>query len=310
MNCGSRIIRLGQVVALFALFAATGISQKDSDKWLRVVTGEDSVIDVDKTSLAIEPNQLIQADFRTVLSKNEPIPEKPGTKYSTRLNTIEFDLKDGRYRVLKSTLSDSSGALLLSSQSHDTSKWRSASDGTANRLYSVAEQLAPFGSWAVRSYRYPSGETPQNDDPKELTALVGEDISLRLRYVQVSDKVCQTPVFDPLTITSGEFQKRFGTPLTALGLKTDKINALMLSCKTVNTYDITYDIPAEPEGAPRLKAKGVRPQTKQVVVVKQADPAKFPEQTLILLLDDRPALMLWDGVFLEIERQANSILPK
>src|SRR5262249_15309662 len=113
------VVRFALAVAILGLFVATAYSQKSSDKWLRVITGEDSVIDVDKSSLVLEPRQLIHADFRTTLLAEESIPEKPDVKYLTRLDSIQFNIRDGEYKILKSTLMDSAGNILLSFSPRD-----------------------------------------------------------------------------------------------------------------------------------------------------------------------------------------------
>jgi len=286
-----------------AVPAVKGFPQKQSDKWLRVITGEESMIDLDKSSLVLEPNQLLHADFRTTFLRDEPIPELPDTRYLTRLDTIQFNVKNEEYRVLKSTLFDPSGKVVLSSQPRNASDWKRTYGGTNSRLYNAAIQLAPFGWWKVKSFRYASGETPQKDDPTELTSLVGTDLSLQLGNVQISNKSCRSPIFEPLTISAEQFLRKLGGPLKSLGVQASKISALMLTCETVSTV-----VFPEPESLPTLKTK-VAPRAVQYTVVKKADPKDFPEQTLILLLAQGKALMLWDGVFLEIERPGNPFLP-
>src|SRR5262245_48926173 len=140
MSYGFKIVRLGLVIVILTVLGNTDYSQKNSDKWLRVVTGEESVMDLDKFSLVLEPNQLLHADFRTTLLKEEPIPEIPNARYLTRVDTIQFSVKDEEYRILKSTLFDSSGKAVLSSQPRNATSWKPG----GYRLYSAAIQLAPF----------------------------------------------------------------------------------------------------------------------------------------------------------------------
>lgn len=254
----------------FVLSVPNGITQKNVDQWLRVVTDEESIIDVDRSSLVLEENRIIRAKFRTTLLKSERIAGKPDIKYQTRLDSIQFNIKDRHYRIFESTLFDASGKVVSSYQSSVADGWKALKGRTGSRLFHAASQLSPFGTWKVLSYHYANGDPPASDDPSELKSLVGTDILLLLDRVQVGKRSCSSPVFESKTITDDEFVKRVGSPLKSLGISTDKVEAIMLKC----------------EGRDQ-----------------------FPSQTFILRLSDGNALMLWDGVFLEIERARNQFLP-
>ncbi len=151
----------------------TGLAQDNTDQWLRVFTEEESIIDVNRSSLVLEQNQVISAQFKTKLLKPEPVPGKPDIKYQTRLDSIQFSMKDRRYRISESDLLDASGNVVFSYSSRDANSWKPLSGRTVNRLFNAASQLRPFGIWRVVSYRYASGDPASDNDPPELTSLVG-----------------------------------------------------------------------------------------------------------------------------------------
>lgn len=268
MNSRQLVIRLVFVTAIFVVSSLTGHAQ--DDLWLRVVTAEESVIEVNRTSLVLERNGVIRAEFRTQLSTPEAVPEKLGVKYQTRLDSIQFSVKDDRYRIAESKLLDESGKTVMSYSSSDTDNWKSLGGRTARRLFGAAGQLEPFGVWRVVNYRYASGELPSDQDPSELTSLVGSDILLNLDRLVVRNETCYSPVFESRTITDAEVVKRLGSSITSLGIASDKLDAIYVACKSKNNS---------------------------------------PVQTFILRLPDNKALMLWDGVFLEMERTKNIFLP-
>jgi hypothetical protein len=255
-------------VLLMALFVSKGIAQNDGDQWLRVVTGEQLVIDVDRMSLVLEPNRTVRATFKTILSNPEPVSGR-SVKLKTRVDTLQFNLKDSQYRVAETILSDSSGVTIYH-VTNDDQNWRALGSSTGRRLSSAVRQLRPFGFWSVLSYRYATGEPPTLDDPTELTSLIGKRISLSWDNVQIGKYSCRSPRFESQTITNDEFLRRTGSPLTSLGISVNKVEAISFICEA------------------------------QVVLTPQ---------TLILRLPDGKALMSWEGVFFEIERDRNVFLP-
>ena len=287
VNHHSSIMRLIFAMVVVALLVLTGLGQNNADQWLRVLTGEDSVIDVNRLSLVLEPKQVITAQFRTRLLKSEPIPGNSGLKYESRIDFFEFDIKDQLYRISKSDLIGSSGKVVLSNTSSDPGSWKQLRGPTAHRLFSAASQLQPFGLWRVLSYRYVSGDPAMDNDPPELKALPGSDVLLNLDKVVIGRQTCYVPIFDPKTITDQEFAHRIGNSLRSLGVQSDKLDAIFLRCKAKdNSYQAAV-----------LRGGSVWEQD------------KFPYQTIILRLSGDKALMLWDGVFLDLERTKNLFLP-
>jgi len=292
MNPYPSITKLTFTIVFVAVSVLTGHGQNDSDQWLRVLTGEGSIIDVRRLSLVLEPKQVITAQFRTRLLKSEPVPGNSGLKYESRVDLFEFDIKDQLYRISKSDLLDSSGKVVLSNTLSDPDSWKQLRGPTAHRLFSAASQLQPFGIWKVMSYRYASGDSASNDDPPELKNLIGSEVLLKLDRVVVGRQTCEAPVFDPKTVTEREFAHRIGNSLKSIGIQYDKLDAIFLRCETKTTWS----------ELPSLRRNHV---TSDFASKKE----NFPSQTIILRLPGNKALMLWDGVFLDLERTKNPFLP-
>jgi hypothetical protein len=261
------IVSVGLMSLLFALSVPTSNAQKAADQWLRTVTDDDFVIDVNRSSMVIGPDHVISARFRTTLLKEETVPGKPTVRYLTRVDSIHFDLKDRQYLIHESSFLDASATVVLSLTG--TGDWKPRYGRTADKLFQAARQLSPFGFWKVLSYRYASGRPHANGEPPELTSLVGTTVRLDLDGVSVGKGQCWSPVFEPKTTTNEEFVKQTGSPLKALGISTDKVEAITVKCRAGDG---------------------------------------FPSQTLILKLAGNNALMLWEGVFLKIERPGNPFL--
>src|SRR5687768_10362858 len=112
MNFPGSVVRLVMSSLLVGgTFVLVSAQDKDPE-WRRVVTGADSIIDVDERSLRFTPNESgYRADFRTKLTAAEDIPSRPGVKYLVRIDTIEFGQG---YRIRATKFVDRKGAVVHS----------------------------------------------------------------------------------------------------------------------------------------------------------------------------------------------------
>src|SRR4030095_10001057 len=226
--------KLSILFCLVGLLAVTSISQDNADRWLRVLTDEDSTIEVNRFSLVLEPDQVIRADFRTTFATPMLLKGTQGGSYQSRLDSIQFRLNDKRYRVRESKFVDSSGHVLSSSSKGASDEWKSAWGRTGSALFSAATQLRPFGTWKIVSYKYASGENPSKSDPPELKALLASGMHLAFDHVRVADLNCDSPVLEPTVMTDDEFSQRVGTSLKTMGIA-DSVNVLYLRCQGRST---------------------------------------------------------------------------
>jgi hypothetical protein len=112
-------------IALPLLFVAA----QEKDKWKRVYTYDDSVVELNKTKLEQVDERAARADFRTVYSDQQPLRGKPGVKYKTRFETIEFRCTSGQYRVVEVKLLDSKGKAVDSYKMTEDEDWIATKSG-------------------------------------------------------------------------------------------------------------------------------------------------------------------------------------
>lgn len=249
------------LIILLVLCTGQTLAQDDNNTWQRVITGPGFKIDISIQSLQLEANRNFAAKFKTTLSKSESVEEKPGAKYKTRLETIEFDSKTAKYRILETDFLDSTGKTVHSSSSD---QWKVIINGkTASQLYYKAMSLPPFGTWNVITYRYADGTPAAIDDPSDLRKLIGGSLFLTFDSVQLAGKICTNPSFELKKISDEEFTKRTGSPLKTLGVEGVSLDAILMKYEPDRSY---------------------------------------LSQTFFLQLPNRKILLLWDGVFLELER--------
>lgn len=113
--------------------------QREKEKWQRVYTGEDSTIEMDiskVTFVEYDASRKVtfaynagRVGFRTIFSKPEALKENQGTKYKTRLETIEFNCAAKRYRLYEATLLDEKGKLVKTFARDPSAEWREIKSG-------------------------------------------------------------------------------------------------------------------------------------------------------------------------------------
>ena len=201
----------------------------EKDKWQRVYTGEDSVIDLDVSSLTFHAGHVLRVIFRTTLAQAESLKEKQGTKYKRRLEAIEFNLSARQYRFHEITLLDSTGQAVQSYEANASEDWKVIKwGGMMQRLFDAARQLPPFGEWKVVDYRFGDG-TPS--DAQQFRKLIGTRVRLNSDSAGVGTKVCSSPAYQSKLLTDKEFLRELGISLESIGIKTNQAETIAVKCE-------------------------------------------------------------------------------
>lgn len=126
------------------LFAA----QEQKQKWQRVYTGEDSIIEIDISKVTFVENNESRSGtfsyntgrvgFRTIFSKPEALKEKPGVKYKSRVETIDFNCATNRYRSHEANLLDEKGKVIKTFGWDPSAEWKEIKRGGMMDKLSVA----------------------------------------------------------------------------------------------------------------------------------------------------------------------------
>ena len=117
-----------RVLVCILLMVRIPILAQEKDKWRRVYTGEDAVIDMKVTQVTFEIGSSGRVRFRTILSKPE-ILKMPAVEYKSRLETIDFRCAEHTYRVYEATLLDSKGQPIQSYEAKLSQDWKIAKAG-------------------------------------------------------------------------------------------------------------------------------------------------------------------------------------
>ena len=266
-NTLSWLPRIGAtlIICLLGTLPISIRAQKQNDKWQRVYTGDDSIIEINGSSLRFEPNHILRVGFRTTFSKPENLVGSPGAKYKSRLETIDFKLDEQRYRLYETTLLDPQGRTLQSYAATSLEDWRVLKQGgIMERLFNAALALPPFGLWKAVAYRFADGNPTGVTPTPELARLVGTRVRLQSDRVAVGATVCTAPAFEDRRASKEEFSRSFGIQFESIGIKAEQVEAINVRC----------------EGSEWA-----------------------PPQSLLVKVSEGEMLMLWDGVFLVLKRE-------
>ena len=134
--------------ALVMMSALLFAGQREKEKWERVYTGEDSIIEINVSKVTFVEYSTARkvtfsydtgrVGFRTIYSKPEVLKEKPGVKYKSRLETIEFNCaaNTARYRLYEATLLDEKSKVIKTFARDPSAEWKEIKRG------GVMEKLA------------------------------------------------------------------------------------------------------------------------------------------------------------------------
>src|SRR5688572_26634266 len=101
-------MRMISLVFVFLISTPFAIAQ-EQEKWQRITTLEDSVIEMNISTVVFSTGGIGRVKFRFSLSKPEPVREMPGVKYQSFIETVEFKCDERQYRLYDVTLLNRKG---------------------------------------------------------------------------------------------------------------------------------------------------------------------------------------------------------
>lgn len=255
-----RITLLIIFVVLTSGLAAKTEAQ-ESPVWKRVYTGDGYTIEVNVGSFEFVANGILQGQIRTVLNKEEVL--KDGAKSKTRLETVEYNLRQRVHRSVQVVLLDTSGKP-VQTQDLATAVWKPLRPaGIMDRVLLTSRVGLPFGKWKIASYRLVEGGEQNTERSEELNKLIGASVSLEGEIAQVDQTVCQIPVYKSEHFKVSELAHKLGSDIKLPEVQSDQLDLIYVRC----------------EGG------GWR-----------------PPQSMLVKLPEGRMLMLWKGVFLTLKR--------
>jgi len=274
---GQRTMRrylITQLILLLACLIVTGstFGQREDDRWQRIYSGDDATIEILPSSLRLESDHLLTVTFRTAMSSSQPLKkEKPGVKYKTVIETIEFNPITRQYRYSEIRWLDSGGTEVDHYQATAPTDWRPIKQaGMVDRMLEMAVSATPFGTWRVGYYRLAEGETKSSALRSEATKLIGTIVRLSPRKAEFGANLCNSPDYESRSLTADELGRQLGIQIRSIGIKSERVEVVNLKCLS--------------------------------------DDWK-PPQSLVIKLPEGGLLMLWNGIFFDLEKTDSSGTP-
>jgi hypothetical protein len=130
------------LAALALLLAPATLNAQEKQEWSRVYTFEESVIDMNTRLVSFSGRNSGRVRFRWSFEKPQSWGAKPGVKYRSRLEVVEFDCKEERYRNSALTLFDAGGKMVHTEETDWFGPWTPVdSQSFIERLYEPACRL-------------------------------------------------------------------------------------------------------------------------------------------------------------------------
>jgi hypothetical protein len=102
------MIRSALATLIICLSVASLAAQKSVERWHRVYTGDDSLIEIDLDSVSFA-DHVIRAQFRTIYSSPATLSNNSNVKYTTRIEDLGFKIDAKQYHLYETSLLDPSG---------------------------------------------------------------------------------------------------------------------------------------------------------------------------------------------------------
>ncbi|HYG79860.1 MAG TPA: surface-adhesin E family protein [Pyrinomonadaceae bacterium] len=130
------------LAALALILAPTTLNAQEKREWYRVYTFEESVIEMNTQLVSFSGKSTGRVRFRWSFEKPQRWGAKGGVEYRSRLEVVEFDCKEKRYRHSALTLFDASGRTVHAEEMDWFGPWTPvAYQSFTNRLYEPACRL-------------------------------------------------------------------------------------------------------------------------------------------------------------------------
>ncbi len=120
------------------LLASTRLTAQQLPEWYRVYTFDESMIEMNTAQVTFGGKDIGRVRFRWTFNQLETLSGEPRVKYKTRLEVMEFNCPDRRYRLYDVTLFDQSGKVIRKEEMNPPDEWRTVRSGSM-----MARLLAP-----------------------------------------------------------------------------------------------------------------------------------------------------------------------
>jgi hypothetical protein len=113
---------------------------QEKEKWKRVITFDESVVDLNVSQVSFGEGDIAQVKFRTTYSKLVPV--RGGGNYKVLVEVMDFRCQERLYRLSEETFFDKKGTVIPMPGTSVSAEWKPVkSQGMMERLLAPACEL-------------------------------------------------------------------------------------------------------------------------------------------------------------------------
>jgi hypothetical protein len=173
-----------RAILLFAfLLSSTSLAAQQLPEWYRVYTFDESIIEMNTTLVTFGGKDIGRVRLRWTFDQPEALSGEPQVKYKSRLEVMEFNCSQRRYRLYEVTLFDEAGRVIRKEEINPPDEWRTV------RFGSVMESLFSPACALIERTRNPPVPVPPavSGDAIELDKLLKFAFSFKQSLEQSKD---------------------------------------------------------------------------------------------------------------------------
>jgi hypothetical protein len=160
------------------LLSSTSLPAQQLPEWYRVYTFDESIIEMNTSLVTFISKDVYRVRFRWTFDHPEALNGEPQVKYKSRLEVMEFNCSEQRYRPYHLTFFDAAGNIVRLEEMHPPREWRTVTFG------SVMEKLFAPACELIKQKTRPPGAS---SDAIELEKAARFALSFSQRLEQAKD---------------------------------------------------------------------------------------------------------------------------
>jgi surface-adhesin protein E len=115
---------------LVFVLASTSLTAQNLPEWYRIYTFDESIIEMNTSLVTFGGKDIARVRFRWVFDQPETLGGERPVKYKSRLEVMEFDCSDRRYRLHHVSLFDAAGEAIRHELVEAPDEWRTVRSGS------------------------------------------------------------------------------------------------------------------------------------------------------------------------------------
>jgi len=112
------------------LLSSTSLYAQQLPTWYRVYTFDESIVEMNTSLVTFISKDISRVRFRWTFDEPEALSGEPQLKYKSRLEVMEFNCSEQRYRPYHLTFFDAAGNIVRLEEMNPPGEWRSVTSGS------------------------------------------------------------------------------------------------------------------------------------------------------------------------------------